>query len=304
MPSLISFNTTEVHFWDNPQKETSKVINLPQTYVATPSISVGLTTLDIKAGTGVRVTGFASDIDNRKFTANVNTWADTTLWSGGINCFLMRPANLDFLAGEFSTTEDHPWDKPQLETSRRINFERPFVTPPKVVAYLKQFDTGEGSSTRVKTYATDIDAKGFTIHIDTWNDTKLWSGTAGWIAYPEDKENIFSGTANTNQVRAWQNPPPGATAQKDIDFGNTAFYATPTVFVALNTIDCSTSQGLRVNAYATNITTGGMTWHIDSWADSILYSAGMSYIAFNQGMSAGSAKNTDTLADLRNFVGI
>ncbi|KAG8980605.1 hypothetical protein FRB90_007603, partial [Tulasnella sp. 427] len=191
MPSLITFNTTEVHLWDNPQQKTSKVINFPHTYVDTPRISVGLNALDVKAGTEVRVTGFASDIDNRKFTTNVNTWADTTLWLGEINCFVMRPANLDFLSGEFSATA--------VETSGRIDFERPFATPPNVVVFLRQIDTGGGSCTCIKTYANDIDAKGFTIHVETWSDTKLRSGIAGWIAYPEDKENIFSGMASTFQ---------------------------------------------------------------------------------------------------------
>ncbi|KAG8986464.1 hypothetical protein FRB90_003992 [Tulasnella sp. 427] len=273
MPSLITFNTTEVHLWNRAQQETSMVIDLPQTYVAPPTISVGLNSLDVKAGTGVRVTAFAGDIDNRKFTANVNTWANTTLWSGGINCFVMRPANLDFLSGEFATAE--------VETSERINFKRPFATPPNVVVFLRQLDVGEGSCTRVTAYATDIDAKGFTIHVDTSSDTKLRSGIAGWIAYPEDKENIYSGTANTFQVRPMQNVTPGAVAQKYIDFNNTAFYATPSVFVALNTIDCSTAHDLRVNAYSTDISTRGMTWHIDSWSDTILYSAGISFIAFN-----------------------
>ncbi|KAG8999881.1 hypothetical protein FRB90_011923 [Tulasnella sp. 427] len=284
MPSLITFNTQEVNLWNNPQKMTSKVLSLPKSYADPPKISVGLNMLDFKAGTGIRCNGNVSDIDNRKFTVHIDTWADTTLWAGEINCFVMRSSNHDFLCGEFSTTEDHVWNKPQLQTSRRIHFERPYSTPPNVVVWLKSFDTGEGSSTRVKTFATDIDAKGFTIHIDTWADTKLWSAIAGWIAYPKDKEGIFCGRGDTIQVRPWQNTTPGVTTRKAIYFGDTAFHAKPSVFVALDAIDCSTAHGLRFSAYATDISTHGMTWHIDSWGDTILHSAGISFIAFNHGI--------------------
>ncbi|KAG8896886.1 hypothetical protein FRC00_005112 [Tulasnella sp. 408] len=183
------------------------------------------------------------------------------------------------LSGQFSTEEDHPWNQPKAQTSRRINFERPFVTKPKVVVFIKQFDCGSGTSTRLKVFPSDIDEKGFTMHIETWADTILYSATAGWVAYPEDKDYIFSGTANTMDVRPWQNPQ--AETSKAITFQGTQFCKTPSVFVALNWIDISTESNLRVKARVTNVTGQGCTWHMDSWADTKLWSAGMSYIALS-----------------------
>ncbi|KAF8213982.1 hypothetical protein K438DRAFT_1956083 [Mycena galopus ATCC 62051] len=100
-----------------------------------PKLSVGFKGLDIAAGASVRAVCYTTDIDNRS---------------------------------EFSTLDDHSWENPRLQTKRRIDFERPFVTPPKVVVYLKGIDAGNGSSVSVCTYVTNIDVEGFTMHIDTW----------------------------------------------------------------------------------------------------------------------------------------
>ncbi|KAG8999880.1 hypothetical protein FRB90_011922 [Tulasnella sp. 427] len=279
MPNVVSFNTQEVHLWNNPQKETSKVLNLPQSCVAPPRVVCGLNSLDMQTGTNLRCRATTTDIKNQQFTAHIDTWADTTLYSSSVDCLVLKPGNLDILTGQFSTEEDHPWNKPQTQTSRRINFERPFVTAPKVIVFFKQFDTGSGTSTRLKTYTSDIDPKGFTLHIETWADTILYSATAGWFAYPEDRDHTFSGTANTMDVRPWQNPI--AQNQKTISFQNTGFWRKPFVFCALNWIDISTDANLRVRAYCDNISGVDMTWHIDSWADTKLWSAGISYLVFN-----------------------
>ncbi|KAG8896888.1 hypothetical protein FRC00_005114, partial [Tulasnella sp. 408] len=137
MSAVSSFNTQDVRLWNNPQTQTSKTINFPQTYVATPRLAWGINMLDMKCGTNLRVRTYNDQVDPQKYTAHADTWADTTLYSAGIHTLVLKPANLDILTGQFSTEEDHPWNQPKAQTSRRINFERPFVTPPKVVVFLK-----------------------------------------------------------------------------------------------------------------------------------------------------------------------
>ncbi|KZP02339.1 hypothetical protein FIBSPDRAFT_970120, partial [Athelia psychrophila] len=65
-----------------------------------------------------------------------------------------------------------------------------------------------------------------------------------------------------------------------IDFGGTQFWKTPSVFVALNSLDLGCGRNLRLRAFVDNISTSGLTWHIDTWGDSILYIGGISYLAF------------------------
>ncbi|KAG9025085.1 hypothetical protein FS837_005096 [Tulasnella sp. UAMH 9824] len=276
MSAVSSFNTQDVRLWNNPQAQTSKAIDFAQTYVSTPRLVSGITMLDMQKDTNLRVRAFSDQVDKQRYTCHADTWADTTLYSCGVDTL---PANLDILTGQFSTEEDHPWNQPKPETSRPINFERPFVTPPKVVVFLNSFDTGSGTSTRVKTYPSNIDAKGFPIHIDTWADTILYSAKAGWVAYPEDKDYIVSGTVNTMDVRPWQNPQ--AQTSKTITFGGTPFLKKPTVFTALNFIDISREANLRIRCFVDKVDGTGLTWHIDSWADTKLWAGGMSYICFN-----------------------
>lgn len=74
---------------------------------------------------------------------------------------------------------------------------------------------------------------------------------------------------------------PQSNQSKRITFGDVEFWKDPTVFVALNSIDIDHHHNLRVRAYVDGISKGGLVWHIDSWNDTILYSAGASIIAFN-----------------------
>ncbi|KZP17053.1 hypothetical protein FIBSPDRAFT_1047154 [Athelia psychrophila] len=103
-------------------------------------------------------------------------------------------------------------------------------------------------------------------------------GRATWIAYPEDRPFVYSGTANVKDVRAGSDTV--ANNSQAIDFGGTQFWKTPSVFVALNSLDLGCGRNLRLRASVDNISTSGLTWHIDTWDDSILYSGGISYLAF------------------------
>ncbi|KAG8898423.1 hypothetical protein FRC01_010922, partial [Tulasnella sp. 417] len=279
MLAVITVDTREDHGWTDPKAQTSMTFNFPETYAEPPRVVIGLSQVDMKNGTNLRVKVYADRIDRKTFTAHADAWADTTLYSAGMNALIMKPGRHDILSGEFDTRDDHPWNSPQRETTRRINFQRPFTTPPKVVVFLKSFDTGSGSSTRVNTHASKIDATGFTIRIFTWHDTTLYTAIAGWVAYPRDEEYIYSGTVATTEVRSWSNPQ--LKTQNRAQFRGAKFLKKPTIFMALNYIDVSTRSNLRIEANADNVSAEGMTWHIDGWADTTVWAAGASYIAFH-----------------------
>ncbi|KAG8901688.1 hypothetical protein FRC01_009770, partial [Tulasnella sp. 417] len=279
MSAVITVDTRKDHAWTKLNGKSTMTFNFPEPYVTPPRVIIGLSQVDMKHGTNLRVKVYADCVDRQTFTAHANTWSDTTLYSAGMHALILKPGNLEILSGDFDTRDDHPENKPQRETSRRINFQRPFTAPPKVVVFLKSFDTGSGSSTRVSTYASKIDAEGFTIHILTWHDTTLYTAIAGWVAYPKDEEYIYSGTVNTAEVRSYSNPQ--LKTQNRAQFEGAKFLKNPTIFMAFNSIDISTKSNLRIEAYADNVSADGMTWHIDSWEDTIVWSCGASYIAFH-----------------------
>ena len=74
------------------------------------------------------------------------------------------------------------WNKPQLETSRRINLASPFITPPKVIVFLKQLGMDKNRSWRLYTKASDTDTSGFSIRIKTWGDSIFNAGGVSILA--------------------------------------------------------------------------------------------------------------------------
>jgi len=131
----------------------------------------------------------------------------------------------------------------------------------------------------LETSATDIDEKGFTLNIETWDDTILYAAGVGWIAYPEDRTHIFNTSVEAAEGQLWdmsQNQ-----NSKTISFGDVEFWKSPSVFVALNMFDLGCGPNFRLTAFVDHVTQQGLTWHLDSWSDSILYAAGASIIAVN-----------------------
>ncbi|KAI0544601.1 hypothetical protein F4679DRAFT_600448 [Xylaria curta] len=88
-------------------------------------------------------------------------------------------------SGEWNTTDVRPRDKPYEHTTGRVSFSNQFKSIPTVTMSINSADVSNGGNFRVKIYATAVDAKGFTIHADSWCDTKLYSCGVSWIAIGE-----------------------------------------------------------------------------------------------------------------------
>ena len=267
MPVLCSFVCLA------PQTEIT--LNFPRSFVARPRLSHGIRYLDMDKNNPLLVNSvipfFTKDWANCRFIA----WEGAKLYGGIGDVFALAPCDLDFLTGEHMR---YLWRDPNTPASVRINFERPFVTPPKVVVFFNRIEFERNRNWRALTTATDIDAKGFTLNIETWSDTILYCAQTCWIAYPEDREHIFSTSVSTMEVRPWNEPQ--HQANKEILFNSIEFVKKPSVFIALNYLDVDCKANLRINAYVDDITTTRLTWHIDTFADTVLHAAGASIIAF------------------------
>ncbi|KAI1797245.1 hypothetical protein LXA43DRAFT_983441 [Ganoderma leucocontextum] len=277
---IASFNTMEVRAWDHPATDAVKRERFPTAYNHLPKLAVGLNWLDVSNGANIRVKAFADSITTSSTNIHINTWSDTTLYSAGCTWFPSGAAvnDPDFQVGQFCTMEDHPWQSPQPKTSRWIAFERAYASPPKVVIWLNELDMARGKNWRVVATATGVTATGFTLHLDSWSNTEIYSATAAWIAYPSDKAGVVSGSYNTQDVRPWNKPQLANSGRVDFPCG--AFQRAPTVLLAFNSMDVDACHNLRLKLGADSVSKDGLNWHIDSWYDTILYSAGASYIAF------------------------
>jgi len=267
------FSTEQVRAWNAPQLLNSADIPLTPVNLGFP---IGLAQLDIDKTRNIRIKSYTDNVTQKSVRVHLDAWADTILYSATATWLEANNKDRDIQYGTFATTDDHPWDKPQLQTSRYIKFAKPYAEPPKVVVWLNALDIDQSKNWRVKTYTSDIKADGFTLHIDTWADTILYLGSATWIAHPANRTDIASGTYSTQDVRAWDKPQATTGGKANFD---RRFQRTPRVIAALNSIDIDHNANLRVRSTTNNITTGGLGWNLDSWADTILYSAGASYLA-------------------------
>lgn len=269
------FDTRNVRCWQGARDDTLAEIHFPHSYIAPPRLPHGFRYLDADQGKGLHVKATIGDIQEASAVYHATSWASTTLYSAVVTSLNLAPANIDFDTGE------HRRDlvnDPLSPASVPIQFGRPFVTPPKVAVFFNLIDIDPKDGCRIRTTTTKIDNKGFTLTIESWGDTDLRCAQACWIAFPEDRKHVFLTSVNTAQKdvplveRKWS---------KAINLTQVNFWRMPDVFVALNELDFDGGVGLRMNAYVDNVATSGLTWHLKTWSDSILRSAGATIIAVN-----------------------
>ena len=272
-----TFNTMEVRPWQKPQAHNVGTVQLTLSNTSPPNILLGLNWLDMNI---LRIKSHVLDVTTNSVKIDLESWGDTVQSSAGCSWLSIPKDDPDLQFGHFNTMDDHPWTQPKKSTTRTISFARPYSAPPNVVVWLESGDTGGAQNCRIVTKAENVTANGFTIHIDTWSDTKIWSSGASWFAYSAGRKDIRSGTFGTDDVRAWNRPRLENNAR--ITFGGGCFSKAPRVFAALNKLDIERGHNIRIKLTTSDVSTSGMTWHLDSWGDTIQYSVGASYIVFDQ----------------------
>lgn len=269
-----TFHTMEVRPWDEPAPIATKSARFSHPFPAPPRVAVGLCALDIDCARDICISAAAENISTDRLQLRIST-PDKSAKIYSACCVWYAPGDADIQTGTFSSTEILPVG---TRMARRIAFPRPYTAPPEVVVWLNRMHMSKEKNWRINAFAQDVTATGFTVAIDTWCDTVLWTGGVSWIAYPRDKPGVVSGRYNTMDVRPWDEPQADTTGR--VNFPAGAFRSAPTVLIALHQLDLETGRNLRVSISVDAVSATGMDWHINTWADSILYSAGVSYLAF------------------------
>jgi H-type lectin domain/Astacin (Peptidase family M12A) len=277
-----TYITLEQRPWFPPVASNVKQVSFWPPHEVPPNVAVGLTYLDISKDANIRINAYADRITTASMSVHLDAWADTPLYSAGCTWLEDRQDEFQIQVGDFSTKELHPWYEPTKTNSKWISFPRAFSSPPKVIVWLKSVDMAKNFNWRVETYPSyDVSTTGFTININTWADSILYSADASWIAYLpiSDKVPIYSGSGDTKQYRNWS--PPQLTNGAKVDFPAGTFDKLPkTLLLAVNRFDFDYRHNLRFKVFANTVSEAGFRWHVDSWADSLCYGAGISYIAF------------------------
>ena len=65
---------------------------------------------------------------------------------------------------------------------RFITFDAAFGTPPVVQLGVVGLDVSKDDNLRLSVRAENISAQGFTLSVETWLNTKIWSVEVSWLA--------------------------------------------------------------------------------------------------------------------------
>lgn len=276
-PNIGTFSTDELRSWRDVRAKTSKVFRFPSPYRSPPGIPIGLSMLDVGCDANIRIQAYANKVQNSQFEVHIDSWRNTSLYAATCAWLEIAANDPDFQFGRYSTPRNDPWDQPEIHNAGEITFSPPYHTPPLVVVWLTELDMSKDRNWCVRTFATNVTKSGFTIHLDTWGGSLLYSGTVTWIAYRATRSGIASGHFSTLDIHGPKHPQRNTTGYKE--FGANVFTSPPRVVVALDSFDVDRKDVLRLVTRTSSVTATGMTWHLDTWEDSVLYSAGASYIA-------------------------
>ncbi|KAJ3569384.1 hypothetical protein NP233_g5085 [Leucocoprinus birnbaumii] len=278
MSTVTKHNTLDVRPRDMPYADNSHQIFFSRTFVDPPRLPLGLCELDIDRKANISANAMVEDITKESAKYDITSESQTILYQATSMSYNLAPGNLEILSGHHMRNMT---GTPKGPESVRIDFDHPFVTPPKVLVFIRAFDFNKDRNWRLETTASCVDTEGFTLNIRTWGDSILYAAQATWVAYPEDRQHIFSASVHTEdleQALAWDRPLD--RFRGEIKF-STEFWERPVVFVALNKfdIDCRCNFTLKIDVPQNSVTTTGLKWRFTPEDNRRLYLAGATIIA-------------------------
>lgn len=252
------FNTMDIRPWQKPQLDNSKDIAFARAYSSPPTIALGINELDMAQKDKCIIIARANSIKNEGFTISLNALPGTTLYSAGAS-WLAVPATKksDVQVGVMRSDKS---------ISEWVFFPTQYKSPPKVVVWLNELNTDANTNIKVSANITNIDATKFMLNI------VASKGTFGvtWVAFPAEEPWITSGDYSAKNIH---------DASGTIEFPKGLFAKSPQVIIALSALDVDHQTALRVKTTVSNISASNFTWNLNSWADTVFYSAIASFIA-------------------------
>lgn len=280
MPSFDcgEFRTKDVRSPRDPQKLTIGEARFSKPSCYTRPVLVGLNELDVNI---LCLKAEVRSVGDDRAILNMNTWGNTEHFGSGCSWLSPPMDDLDIQYGTYSIPDDHSDSTLRNKTSRRITFGRPYAASPKVVVWLNAADCGEGKPVRVDAYADTVTPDGFTIHVDTWKDSNLYSAGVTWLAHSAHRTDVRSGSFHTEQVRPTQDR--CHTNRGRVSWGVPEMARPPRVFTALRMLDFKEGRNVRLIMRTDEITTTGMCWNLDSRHDTVFYKGAAVFVAFDDG---------------------
>lgn len=183
-------------------------------------------------------------------------------------------------AGQFSTMENRPWDKPLMVYDKIKSYYKKYDSVPQLPVGITSLDISQTKNLRVLATTSEATTDKFKAILETWADTILYSASMTYLEKSPAFDYIQTGVYNTEETRPWREF--REKTSKRINFA-TPFSSPPKVVTWLQALDMKEGTNWRVTVYATDIDSTGFTINADTWGNSVLYMAGVTWLAYPAG---------------------
>ncbi|TEB20880.1 hypothetical protein FA13DRAFT_1696394 [Coprinellus micaceus] len=265
------------HDWTQVRKgdRYSTAVTFQQPFENAPPIILGFNKLDMgKHESALRLRLFPQNVVKDSFICNAEAWGETYLYNVFVNW--MAIAEPRWQTGVLKTIANNP----SALLDNRVDFEKPFSSPPMVFVCFSGLDMVNQWDFRAQ--ATNIDHTGFSISLIASSATWVGVARVSWIAIPgEDvltRKNTWIGRFSTTAESAVHNGSGEWTGSVKFGF---QFKATPKIFIGVDQLAFSHDRNLRLYTDTRNVSKTGMDWRIKQWGNSVLKGAGVSYLALD-----------------------
>ena len=172
------------------------------------------------------------------------------------------------------------------KASDNVYFQKPYVAAPRLPVALTMLDISKDADITISAKVDNVTKDRFTIHTDSWGDTKRYNTGASWIELApynfeyQNGEILFTPNGEAEMTSA-------------IKFSD-QFPTPPAVEVFLNALEMGKENAWHVLANATDVTTTGFNLNLKSWADTDLEHARVAWVALPADRPNVFGKNAGT----------
>ncbi|KAK3356388.1 hypothetical protein B0T25DRAFT_536663 [Lasiosphaeria hispida] len=144
----------------------------------------------------ISIDTLSSNITQQGFTVQVSTTQDTSISevAGQWMAVPSQPPSwtTDYQTGHFGILSARERaDTGYTNTAGDVVFARRYATAPRVVVWITAFDFGVGATWRLNAFPTNIRGRGFTVNVNTWSNTVLYSANVSWVAWPAEDKSVI-----------------------------------------------------------------------------------------------------------------
>ncbi|KAK0272891.1 hypothetical protein LTR91_001264 [Friedmanniomyces endolithicus] len=267
------------------QSSWSENIRYDRTYGKPPLLALGLNYLDAwhnpMGAYGIWLEAWAAN--------NKRTMFDLHLQGYQVQNFGAGATWLEFDTATHPkvevSTRGFSVDTPIPGQTWPIRFRHTYTAPPKVLVWLNSLAMGSGTASKcMGASVANVTATGCTVDITALNsDAVMFMGNLTYVVIPANTPNIQMGNVNAGVPGIGAVPGHFVTLQPQsnaipVRFA-TAFSAPPKVFLALNALDYSRGDFVRLNAHVTDVSATGFTAHLDTWVESQMFGVTATWVA-------------------------